>query len=408
MEGEKDVQYWLQEFSKYLVKFGVISRPVGQGNWKWKSHQFLFLIPLILDGIRHLICSFLPFISDKNLAKILQTCLGDIFKPLGQLATVFHVVIFMAWICWIMLDRLILIQAERQDKLYLLYPFYPKSNHRLDPHVKEMIKLIKYIVFIIRIMIPLFYIVFGFLYAGLYLVANLEAKSWTFALSSFIWTGIMWYISVHCGLQEITNHGMMFMSTYLTRLKIRNLYNDLTKAVPGEDLLHVIFKIYQQVRMIRRFNELMQNLLRLILIFLGPIVGLVIFTVVLDSPLWFKVLVSLAASSFMIILIIALKSYGSLMTNSRSLLIPLYYWQAIIVINRKNRLQMNYRLLLEIKKCIHVLSANRSPAYYTLPDGTEFTPLTVFAFVMSFLSLAFLLLNNSIIKHAFIQSKHLS
>lgn len=418
VNDEDSLQYCLHVFQDHLLKAGVISTPI-QVSRTGETHSFqkwkciMVNIIVILCIIRHA----LMWISggENNTNWILSLVTLDIFSCLGRASRPLSLVMIIANLQGLF-GRCLFLWIEGKKQLFPLYflfdliPREPQNNEETQPEgasesddedaqfFKKAVKIsIRCIDFVAKVLaVPLF---FAYLVATV--MSSVQRWSlWFTLLSPFYF--ILSFLTLYDATINVTCcHVILWISVrYLSRElnRIRQMIIITTSIVSNTE------EVFQGVSrlsiVIRNHNILINQLLRISMIILSSALGLAFFICLIPGvPEWFSISIAYAASIYTLLFNSSFYFAGSLFTQSRSMLQPLYSSQVrLMVMQEQSQNKDVLKALIHCRKIIKQITSESRPICFSLPDGTPFTPLTSTSCLATTISNTLMLLTSNIVK----------
>ena len=184
---------------------------------------------------------------------------------------------------------------------------------------------------------------------------------------------------------------VMFVSTIFLSLRVRQVCTFLNNSNNWTRVSFALRDITSVHRTMLRHNLLAKNILRDTVILYCPLISLIIIMMTSEQfPELIKTFILICTIPMFSLIQFSLYSCSNLYSKSH------------VVINLLQSIQSKCKTIsiydrLQIKKAVKLLTSNRKPLCFTLPDETLLTPLRSLGFAAEAVSNTFVFLNNGLI-----------
>ena len=396
------MDHWLIRYEEHLLSSGLISTSITKSNrepldsYRRLRSWLIIFVAFVVGAVRSVIILSSFVVENETTKRLLYTIGGDVFHGLGFASI--HINGEALGACLMSpMDRWCALWAEKKRMLHQLYLFYPanevspKKLGLSNEGFQSMKTAVKMLVRLLDLVYYCSIIPFMILLVGICILTNIQENSVVFAVVSIPHLLNQMTLSYFGILTVAHSQGLIFLSTKFLTLKLKDIKGSAEKCTHIRSILRETNNLFIAIQ---NHNFLIRYLLRDTMILLCPMFSLVMFVAASDVPSWFLVLLVLAAIPVVSLTQASLYFSGRLHVQSRRLAQLLS--SAQLAVWKKGKVP--YQSLLQLNRLIKLVSSERQPFSFTLPDGTPFTPITSVSFMSATISNTFLCLNNSLLK----------
>ena len=404
----------LHRLHKDLLRNKLLSTPVKKSrSGSLDGKQRLWCLLVIVVGIAAVVLRLLTIVSliffgdqddfsSYSLHWYLELLSGNYYKSLGSIGSFTLNAAEMIGCLVVTLDRVLLFRGESNAILHHVYQLYPRKG--LNSHLSEanqkslnlMLFSIEKILHSTRYQsIPLYQM----LMLSMCIMTNMKEKSIMFVIISVTRLIIDLFATHYTIMGHLQNLTMMMVSTKYLTLKLGKIKEKMQDCLTDHekwDKLNVDRinrELIQVFKAIQQQNELRKYLLWNTMVVMSPAYSLVIYVLNANVPVWLTTLFLLGIGPSILLTQFSLYRSGNLLTVSRSLLPSLYSLQVRMQFHANTKFEARRR----VRSMIKLVTSNRVPLSFTLPDTTPLASDTSLNFTASVISGTFLFLNNNLL-----------
>lgn len=193
---------------------------------------------------------------------------------------------------------------------------------------------------------------------------------------------------------------LSFLSATEIILRLKDTLMQLNDVRQGEDKRQRLTQLLQNLEEIffrtEDYNLMSTVVMSVTAKMFGPVLSLTIYVNLIDSPLWWRCLISTLLSYNLFVILASLYLSSRLYVASRQTVQKLNSVQSSLTYRSKN-----IKNGLLVRKFMKVYSSDNQPVCFRFPDGDKITPIYTFDFLGSTLSLTLLWFTNELLPKKF-------